>query len=89
MENAENQTAVSRRFPPRLEIANGAISTFPQGRPLLPFYESKNKTRTLTPCGRSPRNICSNQVEQVITTLVLSAYPFGRFSGDRHWPDLT
>jgi hypothetical protein len=41
MENAENQTAVSRRFPPRLEIANGAISTFPQGRRLLPFMNRK------------------------------------------------
>lgn len=34
VENAENQTAVSRRFPPRLEIANTAITTFPQARRL-------------------------------------------------------
>jgi hypothetical protein len=41
VENAENQTAVSRRFPPRLEIANGAISTFPQGRRLLSCLNRK------------------------------------------------
>jgi hypothetical protein len=87
VENTENQTPVFRRFPPRLEIANGAISTFPQGRRLLPFMKQK-KTERLTPCGRSPENTCSNQVEQVITTLVLSAVSIGRFSGDRHWPDL-
>lgn len=32
VENEENQTTVSHRFPPRLEIANTAIPTFPQGR---------------------------------------------------------
>ena len=35
VENEENQTAVFQRFPPPLEIAEGAISTFPQGRRLL------------------------------------------------------
>jgi hypothetical protein len=80
VENAENQTAVSRRrFPPRLEIAHGATSTFPQGRRLLSFYERKNKPRKAHALGRSPVNACSNQVEQVITTLVLSAFPLAGF----------
>jgi hypothetical protein len=59
----------------------------PTGPAAASFYEAK-KTERLTPCGRSPENTCSNQVEQVITTLVLSAVSIGRFSGDRHWPDL-
>jgi hypothetical protein len=61
------------------------ISTGPTA---VSFLQTKNKPERLARCGRSHENTCSNQVEQVITTLVLSAFSFGRFWGDRHWPDL-
>jgi len=43
------------------------------------FYAPENKPERLAPCGRSPENTCSNQVEQVITTLVLSAFLLAGF----------
>jgi hypothetical protein len=60
----------------------------PTGPATASFYQPENKPERLTPCRRSPENTCSNQVEQGITTLVLGAFSFGRFSGDHHWPDL-
>ena len=50
VENGENQTQVSPRFPPPLEIAT-AIPTFPQRRPLSFF--SSDRTRKTTQ--RSPK----------------------------------
>ena len=66
MENEENQTAVFHRFPPRLEIANTAISTFPQGR-RLGLLQPKR------PPGAFTNEIpCSIRKEKSINELVLA-----------------
>jgi hypothetical protein len=61
----------------------------PTGSATAPFMNRKQTRKGSRPAGARLKNTCSNQVEQVITTLVLSAFSFGRFSGDRRWPDLT
>jgi hypothetical protein len=56
MENVENQTAVSHVSHRPLEIAQGAIPTFPPRRRRFPLLGNrKTKTQRLAPFGRSPQ----------------------------------
>ncbi len=78
VENMENQTAVSHvshrawksqraRFP-HSHRSDGCF-----------FFTNENKYPRLVPCGHSPEKSCQNQTGQVITILVLSAFPLAGF----------
>jgi hypothetical protein len=78
-------------FPPRLEIAKGAIPTFPQARRrLVPFLEQRTPSTALRALAGA-ETACPTYVGQVITTVVPSAAllagfgvtAIGRFWGDR------
>jgi hypothetical protein len=48
VETLENQTPVFHAFPPPLEIADSAISTFPQRRALFPSLQFLAEDRSRT-----------------------------------------
>ena len=72
-------------FPPRLEIANSAIPTFPQVTASVLSLPNQKQKPVQTFC----RITCPEHAGRVITMLVLSPVSFGRFWSDRHWPVLT
>jgi hypothetical protein len=74
-------------FPPRLEIANRAIPTFPQARRLVVFLSKKNAINR--PTGARWRRNCLPDLRRAgYNNCCSDCCSIGRFWGDRHWPDL-
>jgi hypothetical protein len=59
-------------FPPRLEIANGAIPTFPQARRLVVFHQQRTPSTALRALAGA-ETACPTYIAQVITTVVPTA----------------
>ena len=76
VENMENQTAVSHVS--HRAWKSGRDFHIPTG-PTAASFTNENKYPRLVPCGHSPEKSCQNQTGQVITILVLSAFPLAGF----------